>query len=235
MVLMMGVIIFAYMGFEHVVANSALFAMALLEHPESVNVLQVGKIFFFSLIGNDVGGGLVIGLFYAYLNDHRRERSLSQGLISEVSVTAHIYLPARQIPPGKRRIRGLDSGFIAAPPCPSVVTPGQSVCQDHRAWRHPWFRWAQTPPARGHPGGWWWPVGSKSPMCRTDAWGAAACRLSNPASRASGMADGRFRAVSNRVVYEDAAGKLEERDYYDWIFQNEPEWQEFLSPDYTVL
>jgi len=27
----MGVIIFAYMGFEHVVANSALFAMALLE------------------------------------------------------------------------------------------------------------------------------------------------------------------------------------------------------------
>ena len=30
-VLMMGVIIFAYMGFEHVVANSALFAMALLE------------------------------------------------------------------------------------------------------------------------------------------------------------------------------------------------------------
>ena len=36
--------------------------------------------------------------------------------------------------------------------------PGQSVGQDHRARRHPWFRWAQTgqraqtPPARGHPG-----------------------------------------------------------------------------------
>ena len=29
-VLMMGVSIFAYMGYEHVVANSALFAMALL-------------------------------------------------------------------------------------------------------------------------------------------------------------------------------------------------------------
>jgi formate/nitrite transporter FocA (FNT family) len=74
-VLMMGVSIFAYMGFEHVVANSALFAMALLEKPESVNVLQVGKNFFFSLIGNYVGGGLVIGLFYAYLNDHRRDAS----------------------------------------------------------------------------------------------------------------------------------------------------------------
>jgi putative transposase len=43
-------------------------------------------------------------------------------------------------------------------PCPSVVILRQSVGQDHRARRHPWFRWAQTgqraqtPPARGHPG-----------------------------------------------------------------------------------
>jgi formate/nitrite transporter len=74
-VLMMGVTVFAYMGFEHVVANSALFAVALLEQPESVNVLQVGKNFLLSLIGNYVGGGLVIGLFYAYLNDHRRHGS----------------------------------------------------------------------------------------------------------------------------------------------------------------
>jgi formate/nitrite transporter len=72
-VLMMGVTVFAYMGYEHVVANSALFAMALLEQPGSVDVLQVGKNFFFSLIGNYVGGGLVIGLFYAYLNDHRQD------------------------------------------------------------------------------------------------------------------------------------------------------------------
>ena len=71
----MGVTVFAYMGFEHVVANSALFAMALLEQPGSVDVLQIGKNFFFSLIGNYVGGGLVIGLFYAYLNDHRQDAS----------------------------------------------------------------------------------------------------------------------------------------------------------------
>ena len=74
-VLMMGVTVFAYMGFEHVVANSALFAVALLEQPESVNVVQMGKNFLFSLVGNYVGGGLVIGLFYAYLNDHRRDAS----------------------------------------------------------------------------------------------------------------------------------------------------------------
>jgi formate/nitrite transporter FocA (FNT family) len=72
-VLMMGVTVFAYMGFEHVVANSALFAMALFERPEDVHLLHVGKNFLFSLLGNYVGGGLVIGLFYAYLNDHRRD------------------------------------------------------------------------------------------------------------------------------------------------------------------
>ena len=70
-VLMMGVTVFAYMGFEHVVANSALFAVALFERPGNVDLLHVGKNFFCSLLGNYVGGGLVIGLFYAYLNDHR--------------------------------------------------------------------------------------------------------------------------------------------------------------------
>jgi glucosamine-6-phosphate deaminase len=30
------------------------------------------------------------------------------------------------------------------------------------------------------------------------------------------------------IVDEEAARELKERDYYDWIFQNEPEWQEFL-------
>ncbi len=70
-VLMMGVTVFSYMGYEHVVANSALFNIALMEQPESVNVLQIGKNFLFSLLGNYVGGGLVIGLFYAYLNDPR--------------------------------------------------------------------------------------------------------------------------------------------------------------------
>jgi formate/nitrite transporter len=72
-VLMMGVTVFAYMGFDHVIANSALFAMALLEQPENVSALGMGRNFLLSLVGNYVGGGLVIGLFYAYLNDHRRD------------------------------------------------------------------------------------------------------------------------------------------------------------------
>ncbi len=74
-ILMIGVTVFAYMGFEHVVANSALFIMALLEQPAAVSLPDVTKNFVFSLLGNYVGGGLIIGLFYAYLNDHRGERS----------------------------------------------------------------------------------------------------------------------------------------------------------------
>jgi glucosamine-6-phosphate deaminase len=31
------------------------------------------------------------------------------------------------------------------------------------------------------------------------------------------------------IIDEDAARELKEREYYDWIFQNEPEWQEFRS------
>ena len=29
------------------------------------------------------------------------------------------------------------------------------------------------------------------------------------------------------IVDEEAAGRLEHKDYYRWIFENEPEWQEY--------
>lgn len=75
MILMLGVTVFAYMGFEHVVANSALFVLALFEQPAAVSLPDVSKNFVFSLLGNYVGGGLIVGLFYAYLNDHRGKDS----------------------------------------------------------------------------------------------------------------------------------------------------------------
>jgi glucosamine-6-phosphate deaminase len=31
------------------------------------------------------------------------------------------------------------------------------------------------------------------------------------------------------IIDEEAARELQERDYYNWIFQNEPEWQEFRA------
>lgn len=70
--LLAGVTVFAYMGFEHVVANSALFALALFLDPQAVDLIHTGKNFVFSFFGNYVGGGLIIGLFYAFLNDDRK-------------------------------------------------------------------------------------------------------------------------------------------------------------------
>ena len=96
-VLMMGVIIFAYMGFEHVVANSALFVMAFLEQPESVNVLQVGKNFLCfldrQLCGRRVSDRTVLRL----PERPPTGRFSSQGLIPDVSITAPI-----DGPPGQR-------------------------------------------------------------------------------------------------------------------------------------
>jgi formate/nitrite transporter len=81
-VFVIGVTVFAYMGYEHVIANSALFVMALFFEPESVSTLHIGKNFICSLLGNYVGGGLVVGLFYAYLNDDRDSNRAAPGLRS---------------------------------------------------------------------------------------------------------------------------------------------------------
>lgn len=70
--LLAGVTVFAYMGFEHVIANSALFVLALFLEPQSVDLMHTGKNFIFSLLGNYIGGGLIVGLFYAFLNDDRQ-------------------------------------------------------------------------------------------------------------------------------------------------------------------
>ena len=60
-VLMMGVTVFAYMGFEHVVANSALFAMALFERPESVTSCMWARTSSFLLSATMLVAGLSSG------------------------------------------------------------------------------------------------------------------------------------------------------------------------------
>src|ERR1700675_1715470 len=68
-------------------------------------------------------------------------------------------------------------------PCPSVVILEESVGQDHRARRRPWFRWAQTgqraqtPPARGHSGDGGGPAGRSRQCVGLTCGGAAAYRL----------------------------------------------------------
>jgi formate/nitrite transporter FocA (FNT family) len=67
LVMIVSVFIFAFLGFEHSVANTVLFTIVGLK--EGVDVgLAAGNVAI-ALIGNFIGGGLLIGLYYAYVND----------------------------------------------------------------------------------------------------------------------------------------------------------------------
>ncbi len=66
-VMVMSVFVFAFLGFEHSVANTVLFTMVGLR--EGIDVgLAAGNVAI-ALLGNYVGGGLLIGWYYAYVND----------------------------------------------------------------------------------------------------------------------------------------------------------------------
>lgn len=65
------VFIFAYLGFEHVIANFSSFTLAAFSNWDALTNLSIGSVlsnFFFAFLGNFVGGGLVIGVGYAWLN-----------------------------------------------------------------------------------------------------------------------------------------------------------------------
>ena len=67
LVMIISVFIFAFLGFEHSVANTVLFTIVGLK--EGIDLgLAAGNVLI-ALIGNFIGGGLLIGLYYAYVND----------------------------------------------------------------------------------------------------------------------------------------------------------------------
>ncbi|MBI5974344.1 formate/nitrite transporter family protein [Staphylococcus canis] len=68
-----GVIIFVFMGYEHVVYNAGLFVGMIFYNIDAVSWLGVLKNIVFAFIGNYIGGGILIGLVYAYLNGSRRK------------------------------------------------------------------------------------------------------------------------------------------------------------------
>ncbi len=67
LVMIMSVFIFAFMGFEHSVANTVLFTVIGLK--DGIDVGLAAANVAIALAGNFVGGGLLIGLYYAYVND----------------------------------------------------------------------------------------------------------------------------------------------------------------------
>ena len=68
--MIMSVFVFAFVGFEHSVANTVLFTIVGIQHGLDIG-LALGNIGIV-LLGNFAGGGLLIGLYYAYANDERR-------------------------------------------------------------------------------------------------------------------------------------------------------------------
>lgn len=66
-----GVVVFVFMGYEHVVFNAGLFSGMLFFNIDALSGLGVLKNIVFALIGNYIGGGIFVGLVYAYLNGQR--------------------------------------------------------------------------------------------------------------------------------------------------------------------
>lgn len=67
LVMVVAVFVFAFTGLEHSVANTVLFLVVGLQGGLDVG-LAAGNVGI-ALLGNLVGGGLLIGLYYAYVND----------------------------------------------------------------------------------------------------------------------------------------------------------------------
>ncbi|HHW6885176.1 formate/nitrite transporter family protein [Staphylococcus aureus] len=66
-----GVVVFVYMGYEHVVFNAGLYAGMVFFNLDAVSWLHVLKNIVFAFLGNFVGGGIFVGLVYAFLNGKR--------------------------------------------------------------------------------------------------------------------------------------------------------------------
>ena len=65
------IFIFAFLGFEHVIANFSTFSLAYFANGGPVEGMTVASVlsnFLFAALGNYVGGGIFIGLIYSWLN-----------------------------------------------------------------------------------------------------------------------------------------------------------------------
>ena len=74
--MVVAVFLFAYLGLQHSVANTVLFTVYGLEY--GIDVGQAAANVGIALVGNMIGGGILIGYYYAYANDKSRmERASS--------------------------------------------------------------------------------------------------------------------------------------------------------------
>lgn len=70
------IFIFAFLGYEHVIANFPAFSMAYFASNGTLEALTVGNVIHnltFALLGNYIGGGMIMGLGYAWLNNSKSD------------------------------------------------------------------------------------------------------------------------------------------------------------------
>jgi nitrite transporter NirC len=79
LVLILVVFIFVYLGFEHSIANMGTFSMAMLGGG-TLTFAEALHNLLYSTIGNVVGGVLLVGLPFSYLNPREREEQLKEAL-----------------------------------------------------------------------------------------------------------------------------------------------------------
>jgi nitrite transporter NirC len=74
------VFIFVYLGFEHSIANMGTFSIAILGG-SSLTLGEALHNLLFSTVGNVVGGVLLVGLPFTYLNPREREEQMQDVLL----------------------------------------------------------------------------------------------------------------------------------------------------------
>lgn len=67
--MVLSVFLFVFLGLEHSVANTILFTMVGLT--QGIDVAAAAGNVAIALVGNFIGGGLLVGVYYAFLNDRR--------------------------------------------------------------------------------------------------------------------------------------------------------------------
>lgn len=68
------IFIFAFLGYEHVIANFPAFTLGFFASHGQLAGMSIGSVLhnlIFAFIGNYIGGGLIMGLGYAWLNDSK--------------------------------------------------------------------------------------------------------------------------------------------------------------------
>lgn len=78
LVLFGGVFFFYYLGLEHSIANTCFFAVAAFTPGSVFEFIPAVLNIIVALIGNFIGGGLLVGVYYAFLNDEKRVQKNEQ-------------------------------------------------------------------------------------------------------------------------------------------------------------